>query len=832
MTDDRPNPSSLSACLDRYSACLDRLVAQPIEALPSDAPGLPQRARRPASRTAPPPDNRSEADRLPAGSSRPGPLQAPHPPRASVSASPDTLPDAPDSYEPVREPTYESSVESLRAGDFGHDRVLPLIDRVAPLLARDAVQAALERKDEAPTPDALDRLLRLDRRLEDCRDRIFTDRDIEDCRDRLAPAETAWWWFLEAPKTSHVPAFLTQFDAFWNLGTAVCLTFAATFITQTVQAFSTRGFDVLGTVGTIAQGAGLAFVAKGTLTNSGKEKLHDTLDDLGIPHALHQEVTFLVAASVLATSYGINQNLYRFSDYYYNLGQRQEDAQQWSAAKKSYARAMDFSSGNTRALLGLGSLLEKLGEYEQAAEIYRQGIPSGDPNFFNALGRSHLRDNLQRNGWQGQLQRAVLSEARSLFARARLHDETHTDAILATDVYINLGIAHWAAIDFNRLDNTPTGDRSIFAAMQSFNKAVEANEPRFDEWIANYDGTVDATTMYPWQLLRAQCFEAAAEAFAVVMDAPSELLPQATYTEGLDPRLVFDHVAYSCNELLANQDEIDAANNSILLESILLSERVAPFSTSSDRGFASLKKIDPAVSTRQRDRLKAQLVELIEAEDIETTTRMPLINRVVVDRDTNVVAVYAYDVFSLAKLRQTPTYQLQQRAKRLGVTPGEPVADFWVNFRPQGEVEIVPWHERYVVDRIGSQAHWKTRLPVKARPDRRHYLSELGILRALVYAQLRNYSEDVRDWQPLLDRKLVYQILVAADGRIVGYAPAPQNDNEATRRLNVTPLTFFPAEDAENEAVAWFSASFKSSQAFQLDSGQRLEELPVWDIPE
>jgi len=740
---------------------------------------------------------------------------------------------------------YGAALDSLVAGDpaasppdtHSFDRAdrpepanrpnLPLTVRLAPLLARDAVQATLA-ATTAPPPETLDRLLQLDRLLEARRGRIFGDRDLEACRDRLAPDADAWWWFLEPPLS--VPAYLTQFDGLWNLGTAICLTFAATFITQTVKAFSTQGFDVLGTVSTIAQGAGLAVVAKGTLTDSGKDKLHDELDRLGIPSAWHQEATFLLAASVLAVSYGINQNLYRFSDYYYNLGQQQENAQQWSAAKKSYARAMDFSHSNHQALLGLGSLLEKLGEYERAADIYQQGIPSGNPQFFNALGRSRLRDRLQKNGWQGKLDRAVLSEVQSLFTRARLHDKTHADAALATDIYINLGIAQWAAIDFNQQQNTSSGDRAIFAAMQLFQKAMKTNEPRFADWIENDEGEIDLTTMYPWQLLRAQCLEASAEALAVVMDASPELLPQATYTQGLDPRLVFDHVAYSCNELLAERNEVDAANNSILIESIFLADRIAPFSTSDNRGFRGLSKIDPAASDRHRDILRQRLVEAIAKDNIQATTRMPLVNRVIVDANTNILAIYAYDIFSLAKFSQTPTYRLQQNNSP--AETGPPVADFWVYFSPFGEVEVVPWYQRYAVDRVNSRARWQARLPVEPRNPDRHHISELGILRALAYVQLREYSENVRDWQPLLDRKLIYQLLVAADGRIVGYVPAPQNDNEAARHLNVTPLTFFPAEDADNEAVAWFLVSFKSSQAFQLNSGQKLQEVPVWDIPD
>ncbi len=134
--------------------------------------------------------------------------------------------------------------------------------------------------------------------------------DVYACRDRLQPEESAWWWFLEV-KQPRPPVYLASLDGLWKLGAAACLALAATFMTQTVKAFSTQGFDVLGTMGTIAQGAGLAVVAQGTLTDRGKDRLQDTLHDLGVPTYLHEEATFAIATSALLISYGFHSNLYR-----------------------------------------------------------------------------------------------------------------------------------------------------------------------------------------------------------------------------------------------------------------------------------------------------------------------------------------------------------------------------------------------------------------------------------------------------------------------------------------------------------------------------------------
>lgn len=759
---------------------------------------------------------------------------------------------------------YRVAIERIHQGKANE---LTLTDRLEPLLARDAIQLAYA-NDSRPTARELEQILQLDRQLQTLANCIFCDSDVYVCREQIQPEDSAWWWFLEVQQPNP-PAYLTTLDGLWKLGAAACLALAATFMTQTVKAFSTQGFDVLGTMGAIAQGAGLAIVAQGTLTDNGKDRLHDTLHDLGIPTYLHEEVSFALAFSALLASYGFHSNLYRFSEYYHHLGQRQEAAKQWSDAKKSYARALDFSETNDAALLSLGQLTEGLGEYEEAAQIYQKGILSGDPQFYNSLGRSRLRRDLEANGWQGQLDRAVLSDALSLFNRAKQASEigyqsnaemTIDQLALETDIQINLGIAQWASVDLNLMQRNPEDDRALFVANNWFAEAQKLEQQLIVRWEQQQletwqqalqndpKGQPQAqikddqslfqerllTAIIPWHLLRSQCFQATAEAILVASKASRQSFAGALYIEGLDPRIVNDNVSFACHELLQATGDVNASNDAMLLSSLLTSQRVIPLNSGVDHGFQALKNLDSDIADRHAEILKQKLKNYIKTNQLVGTTRMPLVNRVLVDANNNIVGIYAYDYFSILNFSKTPPYLLAQTQTR--DTLGEPVADFWVQFRSLERIEVQPWYRRYAVDRVTSTSTKKP--PFKVIPQTETSppnFSELAILRALTYVQLRNQQSALRSdsgsWTPSFERKLIYNVFVAADGRIVGYAPAPYNNNEAEQKIHSTPLRSFPQNDKENQAVAYFLLTFKSSDAFQLDAGTSITNPVPWKIP-
>ena len=123
-----------------------------------------------------------------------------------------------------------------------------------------------------------------------------------------------------------------RFGWVWGAATVVNLLFSATFMTQTARAFSSQGFDFLGTLSTIGQGVGFALVASGAATQTGRDTLDVILKSLRVPGHRTAEATFGLSAGLLLVSYGLNTNLYRLGDYYYDRGLEFEAEQSWSQA--------------------------------------------------------------------------------------------------------------------------------------------------------------------------------------------------------------------------------------------------------------------------------------------------------------------------------------------------------------------------------------------------------------------------------------------------------------------------------------------------------------------
>ena len=132
------------------------------------------------------------------------------------------------------------------------------------LVARDAVEA-IKQNAEDTTGKTLAQLILLDQRLRSQSNVLTQQAQLADCRQSLQPPESAWWWWLDPPP-AQMP-WWSRFDWCWNLLTVGCLVITGTFITNTAQAFSTSGFDLIGTFSTITQGAGLVLVAGAALTD-------------------------------------------------------------------------------------------------------------------------------------------------------------------------------------------------------------------------------------------------------------------------------------------------------------------------------------------------------------------------------------------------------------------------------------------------------------------------------------------------------------------------------------------------------------------------------------
>ena len=747
---------------------------------------------------------------------------------------------------------YQAALNRLKEKELSQ---ITLDDRLTVLFARDQLESLLQ--EMRPQPAEVSRLLKLDQVCIDLRFTLHDDSFLDACYQQFAPPETAWWWRVEKDnlEKSKAPKIFNSLDWLWNLGSAVCLIFSTTFITQTAQAFSTEGFDVLGTISTITQGAGLAIVAKGTLTDDGRQGLDKFWDDLNVPRYLHQEATFGLALSLLLVSYTGYRNLHLFGSFYFHKGQNLEAQQQWLEAQESYIRSLNFQPGDPQTLFYLGGLYERLGDYTQANETYHQGVVGGDPQFFNALGRSKLQDALAKNSWRSPIDKSISSEVNSLLKRAEFHSSTSNSKELQIDILINSGVSQWSEIDLNRRRIDDATRRSLYQAERVFNKAFDlrnqlaaagfmADTQRryydlspqisfdfFDLGSLLYgefatppkpDPAPLDTTIYNWNELKAQCYHNTAR-FVNVATQVTDPEGRKAYLETLDPRLEYDTMLYSCYEMVrGSEGDIEAAIDSSIIEAILLSDQVAPWITDLDNGFPSLKDVNLDQAKQHQAALLAQLKE-IQQKSEQRALAEPVIVRVLMNEKDQIVHLYTYDTDSLNTVSQTPLYELWQ--KQLDSINQEViVADFWVRFNPSGVIEVQPWAERYGVGVMINQADQiSQKAPGSLARSRPFDKFELSILRALVYFQLRQERPFLEQRVDRFETKQIYTVQVTADGHIVH--SEPYND-EAKENLFLTTLSKFPNEKyVHNPAVAEFIVMFKSSEVFTLTPGQLIDPI-------
>jgi tetratricopeptide (TPR) repeat protein len=353
------------------------------------------------------------------------------------------------------------------------------------LRARDRVQDALQvlQLDD----EYLAKLVELDLDLKQKSGIICNAENLRQLRQSFQPPESSWWWHLEPPaEPSHLKPLSDKFDWLWNVGTVACLVLATSFITQTAKIFSNEGFDFLGTLSTISQGAGLAFVASGALTDRGKQAVAKTLNTIKVPASLHAEVTFGASLVLLGAAYGINQNSPLVGNWYFDQAQHHEAQGEWSQAFKSYKRALNFAPDDYKTQIAFGFLYEKLGSFDQAVEEYKKGTAFGIPEFLNAQARAMLMGGFQKNSWQGGIDSKIIHEAEDLLERAekstldlsRSLGKTRKNRRLYADIKINQAIAQMAKIKFKeKLDETTKNSlNKIVDRLISINESVKQDQ--------------------------------------------------------------------------------------------------------------------------------------------------------------------------------------------------------------------------------------------------------------------------------------------------------------------------------------------------------------------
>ncbi|MCL1472526.1 hypothetical protein [Argonema antarcticum] len=152
---------------------------------------------------------------------------------------------------------YQAALSTVEKAGF----ILSKRKIIEMLLSRDGVENLKENGAELNASQyAL--LIDLDERLKGLAGIIAKKFPLANYRLSVNPPESSWWWFLEsfAPQEVHKH---DRFDWLWYGMTVGCMVVATTFGASTAQAFSSEGFDILGTFSTVGQGVGMLLLAGG-----------------------------------------------------------------------------------------------------------------------------------------------------------------------------------------------------------------------------------------------------------------------------------------------------------------------------------------------------------------------------------------------------------------------------------------------------------------------------------------------------------------------------------------------------------------------------------------
>jgi tetratricopeptide (TPR) repeat protein len=680
------------------------------------------------------------------------------------------------------------------------------------LRTRDRIQDALSQISQVDD-ESLANLVELDLELKQQANNIGHAQHFDQLRQSLQPPDSAWWWHLEPPtEVSRSKPFSVKFDWFWNVGTVACLVFATSFITQTAKAFSTEGFDFLGTLSTISQGAGLAFVAGGALTDKGRQAVSQSLSSVNIPPSLHAEATFAASLLLLGTTYSINQNLHLAGNWYFDQGQRHEQQGEGSQAFKAYKRALNFAPDDYKTQIAVGFLHEKLGNFDQAIEDYKKGTAFGIPEFLNAQARAMLMGALQKNDWQGGVDEKVIREAKNLLERAEksTYDLSSREVIkaggrnprLRVDITINQAIAKLAAIKPNQ-----KLDKAVQERLSSPIKDLIYLKSNIQQ--SKSKKTTDLTTASIIGDNRAECYHQRAYYMANQVD-PSQIY-------GIDLFVKLSDVSYACmpiqfsSSISTLTDRAFLRNYNFSGKSKLVGALVSEATLSSGdisalmvivylHGYYDLVFFDPPPKNADKViliqdpkrwlELSSKLAALIQKNYTQTSygnpiseSKQQIIWRFILGSEGQILGYFAYNSESLSvgQSQSFLTEALEKNLlKQLGteLEAGKPLefADFKVVLSPQGKIlQLLPWSAAYPAWNERCKQKCKNlflnpqvKAAFKSYTPNLNDSAELGALEAVLKGKLSLVG--IRDKGGIYyDDPSIFKLKSSSDGQVIQY---------------------------------------------------------------
>ncbi|MBM0745674.1 tetratricopeptide repeat protein (plasmid) [Phormidium sp. CLA17] len=272
---------------------------------------------------------------------------------------------------------YEAAIAALAQAA----RPVPAVIVLEALNARDGVQAALADADHV-SGAALQTISKLDQQLRNHASEIAPFIQAADWRASFSPKETAWWWWLEAPK----PKQWSQFDWLWTALSVTFLTISLGLVGDISTRFLKGGPDTAGAIAVSTQSILTLLAAGGALTKAGQEASKQSLKKLNVSEQYWHELGTVGSGVLLLGLIGLRQSLPAISSWYTDRGREAYDQKAWGSAEAQYKRALELNADNTSAHFWLGRLYEDLQKPDEARTQYQYAI-ADDPNAVNNLAR-------------------------------------------------------------------------------------------------------------------------------------------------------------------------------------------------------------------------------------------------------------------------------------------------------------------------------------------------------------------------------------------------------------------------------------------------------------
>ncbi len=271
---------------------------------------------------------------------------------------------------------YQDAIAALDNADRPVSAAIVL----AVLNSRDGIQTAL-----ADTPEAdgavLQTISELDQQLRAQASAIAPFTQSTDWRASFSPKETAWWWFLAAPKQG-----LTQLDWLWTALSITFLTISLGLVGDISTRFLKGGPDTAGAIAVSVQSILTLLAAGGALTKAGQTAGKQTLKAVKVPEPYWQALGAGFAFLLLLGLFGLRQSLPQISIWYTDRGLENYHKGDWGSAEAHYKRALELDADNTTAHFWLGRLYEDLQKHDDARTQYQYAIAT-KPDAVNNLAR-------------------------------------------------------------------------------------------------------------------------------------------------------------------------------------------------------------------------------------------------------------------------------------------------------------------------------------------------------------------------------------------------------------------------------------------------------------